>query len=293
MKNSYLKYLLNNDPKRVMSKSGYRLRKFISPPVRNILGPATSKNTYHIDRNDHLPTDRPLIFACTHQVKDDIALALASANRHTYLLFASLPDFFGTLDGPALWLNGVILVDRKDPNSRKAAIPKMRYAIELGADILMYPEGTLNKTENLIVQKLFPGIYYLAKDTNALIVPMAIIQEGEDVFSKVCEPFDISIYEKQDGLDRLRDIMATAKYELMEQHSTMKRSEIGDAAAYWRKEMDDLVNSMLPFYDYEIENSSQFLDKNVITYEQAFLHIRHLYPTANNAFLYNKRLHII
>lgn len=100
-----------------MSKAGYRFRKFISSPVRNVLGPATSKNTYHIDRNDHLPSYRPLIFACTHQCKDDIALALASANRHTYLLFASLPDFYGTLDGLALWLNGVILVDRKDPAS--------------------------------------------------------------------------------------------------------------------------------------------------------------------------------
>lgn len=285
MKNKFLRYLLKNEPEKVMSKSGYRFRKFISPPVRNVLGPATSKNTYHIERNNDLPSDRPLIFACTHQCKDDIALALASAGRHTYLLFASLPDFYGTLDGPALWLNGVILVDRKDPSSRAAAIPKMKYAIEMGVDILMYPEGTLNKTENLVVQKLFPGIYYLAKETNAMIVPMAIIQEGKDVYSKVCEPFDICRYEKQAGLDRLRDLMATAKYELMEAHSHISRAEIGDAAAYWQNEMDELVNSMLPFYDFEIENSSQYIDKNETTCEQAFAHLAELKPKRNNAFL--------
>lgn len=83
MKNRLLRYLLKNEPKSVMRKGGYRLRQFISSPVRNVLGPAISKNTFHIDRNDNLPTDRPLIFACTHQVKDDIALALASTGRHT------------------------------------------------------------------------------------------------------------------------------------------------------------------------------------------------------------------
>lgn len=290
MKNRLLKYLLKYEPEKVMSKGGYKLRKFISSPVRNKLGPATSKNSYHISRNDDLPTNRPLIFACTHQVKDDIALALASAGRHTYLLFASLPDFYGTLDGPALWVNGVILVDRKDKDSRAAAIPKMKYAIEMGADILMYPEGTLNKTENLVVQKLFPGIYYLAKDTNALIVPMAIIQEGKDVYSKVGDPFDICLCEKQEGLDTLRGLMATLKYELMEKHSQISREEIGDTKAYWQKEMDELVNSMLPYYDFEIENSSQYIDKNETTYEQAFEHLDSIRATAQTAFLFNKRL---
>lgn len=290
MQNRFLRYLLKNEPEKVMSKLGYRFRRFISPPVRNVLGPATSKNTYHIDRNSKLPTDRPLIFSCTHQCKDDIALALASAGRHTYLLFASLPDFYGTLDGPSLWINGVILVDRKDKKSRAAAVPKMKYAIEMGADILMYPEGTLNKTENLIVQKLFPGIYDLAKDTNALVVPMAIIQEGKDVYSKVGEPFDICRYEKQEGLNTLRGLMATAKFELMEKHSKTNRTEIGDAKVFWENRMEELVSSMLPYYDFEIENTSQYIDKNETTFEQAFEHLDAIIPTTKTAFLFDKRL---
>ena len=286
-----LKYLLKNAPEKVMSKCGYRIRRFISPPVRNVLGPATSKNTYHINRRSDLPTDRPLIFACTHQVKDDIALALASAGRHTYVLFASLPDFFGTLDGPALWLNGVILIDRKDRRSRASAVPKMKYAIEMGADILMFPEGTLNKTENLVVQKLFPGVYDLAVQTNALVVPMAILQEGRDVYSKVCAPFDIGLFDRREGLARLRDHMATAKYELMEQYSHVGRAEIGDAAAYWKNRMDALVNSLLPYYDFEIENTSQYIDKNETTPAQAFAHLAALRPCAATAFLFSKRNH--
>lgn len=290
MYNKFLEYLLENDPERVLSKSGYFVRKALSPFVRNIVAPMTSKNKYHIDKNKNLPKDRPLIFAATHGLKDDIGMGISCTGRHTYLLFASLPDFYGTVDGPALWLNGVILLDRKVKESRKAAKDKMEYAIRLGADILMFPEGTLNKTENLIVQKLFPGIYDVAKKCNALVVPIAIIQEGKDVYSKVCDAVDICQYERQEGLTVLRDLMATAKYELMEKYAKASRADIGNAEAYWNAFLDDLVDQMLPFYDYEIENSSQFIDKNETAYSQSYAHLSCIVPNLNNAFLFNKRL---
>lgn len=290
MYNKFLEYLLENDPKRVMSKKGYLIRKAFNPLIRNIIAPLSSKNKYHIDKNKNLPKDKPLIFAPTHGLKDDIGMGIACTGRHTYLLFASLPDFFGTIDGPALWTNGVMLLDRKTKESRRAAKDKMEYAISLGADILMYPEGTLNKTENLLVQKLFPGIYDVAKSTNALVVPVAIIQEGKNVYSKVCNAIDICQYDRQKGLSVLRDLMATAKYELMEKYSKISRADIGNANEYWDRFLDDLVNQMLPFYDYEIENSSQFIDKNEITPSQAFEHLNRISPNSNTAFLFNKRL---
>lgn len=163
MYNKALEYLLKNNPDDVINTFGIKLRRIFNKPLRKYIAPATSKNKYFVQRNPDIPTNRPVIYAATHGLKDDIAIGLASCNRHSYVLFASLPDFFGTFDGPALWLNGVILIDRKNKESRKSAIPKMKKVIEKGADILMYPEGTLNKTENLIVQKIYPGIYHLAK----------------------------------------------------------------------------------------------------------------------------------
>ena len=289
MYNKYLEFLLDNDPKKVMSKSGIKARQIISPLLRNIVAPMTSKNKYVVEKNVNLPKDRPIIFAATHGLKDDIAIGLCAAGRHTYLLFASLPDFYGTFDGPSLWLNGVMLLDRKNKSSRRAAKDKMEYAISLGADILMYPEGTLNKTENLIVQKLYPGIYDVAVKCNALVVPIAIIQEGKNIYAKTCDAFDICQYERQEGLNLLRDLMATAKYELMEEHSKVNRAEIGNAKVYWQNFIDDLVNQMLPFYDYEIEDSSQYIDKSETTYSQAFEHLNHIIPNHNNAFLFNQR----
>lgn len=290
MYNKFLEYLLDNNSQKVISKRGFYLRKLLSPAVRTVVAPLSSKNKYHIEKNLNLPKDRPLIFAATHGIKDDIAMGISCTGRHTYLLFASLPDFFGTVDGPALWLNGVILLDRKIKESRKAAKAKMEYAISLGADILMYPEGTLNKTENLIVQKLFPGVYDVAEKCNALVVPIAIIQEGNNVYSKVCDAVDICRYDREEGLTVLRDLMATAKYELMEKYSKTSRADIGNAEAYWNSFLDDLVNQMLPFYDYEIENTSQFIDKNEIAYSQAFEHLKSITPNLKTAFLFNNRI---
>ena len=130
----------------------------------------------------------------------------------------------------------------------------------------------------------------LQKKCNALVVPIAIIQEGKDVYSKVCDAVDICQYERQEGLTVLRDLVATAKYELMKKHAKASRADIGNAEAYWNAFLDDLVDQMLPFYDYEIENSSQFIDKNETAYSQAFAHLSCIVPNLNNAFLFNKRL---
>lgn len=290
MKNEFLNYLLKNEPSSVISKRGIAVRKSISPLIRNVIAPMSSKNKYIIERNKNLPKDKPLIFAATHGLKDDIACGISAAGRHAYLLFGPLPDFFGTIDGPSLWLNGVILVDRKNKQSRRAAKPKMNYALSLGTNILMYPEGTLNKTENLIVQKLFPGGYDVAKQSGALVVPVAIIQEGNKVYAKVCDAFDIAQYERQEGLDTLRDLMATAKYELMEKYSRCSRADIGNAKEYWQNFLDDLVNQMLPFYDYEIENSSQYLDKTDLKHISVKKQYKKLKLNKDNAFLFGKHI---
>ena len=46
MHNKFLEYLLENDPKRVISKKGYQIRKAFSPLFRNVLAPLSSKNKF-------------------------------------------------------------------------------------------------------------------------------------------------------------------------------------------------------------------------------------------------------
>ena len=171
MYNYPLQYLLKNDPESVLSKHGWIIRKVIHPVFRNVLVPLSSKNKLVIERKAPFPKDRPIIFAATHGFRDDIAFSIKTTGVHSYILLSSLPAFYESFDGYALWLNGVIMLDRKDKASRAAAKEKMIYALSLGANILIFPEGVWNKTENLVVQELFPGIYDVAKASGALVVP--------------------------------------------------------------------------------------------------------------------------
>lgn len=53
--------------------------------------------------------------------------------------------------------------------------------------------------------------------------------------------------------------------------------------------LDDLVNQLLPYYDFEIEDTSQFIDKDEVEYSEAFEHLKHILPNSKTAFLFNKR----
>lgn len=219
MYNKFLVYLLSNKPEDVISASGVRFRKLIHPALMRLF-PLFSKSKLHIFRKEEVPPGVPLIYASTHGFRDDIPLALHITGEHAYMLFASLPIFFNTFDGIGLWLNGVLLFDRKEKDSRAASKPKMLRAIDLGANLLIFPEGVWNKEPATTVQKLYPGVYDVAKEKHALVVPIASINEGPDSYAIMEKPFDISQYDREEGMKVLRDKLATAKYELMEKYST-------------------------------------------------------------------------
>lgn len=191
MYNKYFEYLLSNNPQDVLSKNGVKIRKIINPLFLKLV-PLTTKNKLTIESKCDINSDRPIIYAATHGFRDDIAFTLMTIQKHAYLLYGSIPDFYESFDGIALWANGSIIIDRKSKESRKAAIPKMEYAIDLSANILMYPEGVWNKNPNAIVQKLYTGIYKLAKSKNALVVPIATILVGNKGYSIQGEAYDMT-----------------------------------------------------------------------------------------------------
>lgn len=288
MYNKFLEYLLENKPEKVISPKGIKIRKILSPIVRRVIVPLSSKNKLNVEQKAILPKNKPIIFASTHGFRDDIAFAIKAVGVHTYILLGSLMVFYYSVEGLGLWLNGTILVDRKNKNSRAAAKEKMCYAINSGTNILMYPEGVWNKTENLIVQKLFPGIYDVAKNTGAIVVPIATIEEKGVVHCILGEPIDICAFERIEALQVLRDKMATYKYELMDKYSHVSRLEIEED--YWGNFLDDLVASARGLYDYEIENTAHYVDKNEATYEDVFGHLNKMIPKRENAFLFDKRI---
>lgn len=282
MYNKKLEYLLSNNPDEVLSSKGVKIRKAINPLFRRLVS-LTTKNKLHIERKAIIPKDRPIIFAPTHGFRDDIAFTIKTIGVHAYIVYASIPDFYYSMDGWALWSNGVVILDRKIKESRKAVIPKSERVIDLGTNLIIYPEGVWNKTPNLIVQKLYPGIYDIAKSKNALVMPVATILEDGVCHAILDEAFDITEYDREEGLKVLRDKMATAKFELMEKYAKADRKDLQPVDQYWDKFLDELVATANGLYDYEIENTAQYKDKNEVSEDEVFAPFQNVEVTKENA----------
>ena len=91
----------------------------------------------------------------------------------------------------------------------------MEHLIDLGGNIIMFPEGVWDKSKNLPCLKLFPGIYKVAKEKNAIIVPIVSIQENNKTYVKRLPAFDITKYDEKKGREILIAILALDKMDLM------------------------------------------------------------------------------
>lgn len=191
MKNSILNYLLDNNPNKTISKFGIKIRKIINPLFRQVMMLFTN-GKLKIVRKGIVPKNQKIIFAGTHGFHDDIIFTMKTANKHSYLLYGSLMDFYNSFHGLGLWVNGVILVDRKEKESRKSCINKMVKVLNYNTNIVMFPEGTWNKNESLSVQKLYPGIYDVAEKTGALVVPIATVLDGNICYALEGDAYDIT-----------------------------------------------------------------------------------------------------
>ena len=384
MYNKCFEYLLSNDPDDVISKSGILVRKAINPIYRKVI-PFSTKNELIIERKEDVPKNKKIIYSATHGFRDDIVLTLKTIDAPVYLLYGSLLDFYYSIDGLALWLNGTIIVDRKDKKSRAAAILKMERALELGSNLLIYPEGVWNKEQSLIVQKLYTGIYDVAEKEEVLVVPIATIQEGNKCYSIQGSAYDITNFTKDDcddikrlmhknlikcidlivyntkrgdtlkqklnyvleklktvngeqdissiikmldtisileneivktlrkeddiefsirnllvqardakkiiAVQNLRDKMATLKWELYEEHRRTTResfSNFDPIFTYWDNYLEELIKTADGLYDYEIEDTAEYKDKNEISDIEVFRVLDNVEVTKQNALVLSK-----
>lgn len=290
MYNKFLEYLLDNDPEKCISKAGIRFRQFISPLVR-LVTPLTIPRKLKVIRRAKMPK-APVIFAAAHWFKEDAECTLLTAGKHAYMLIGALEQCFRSFQGITAWLIGPIFVNRLDKASRTASREKAIRAIKLGANLIVFPEGTWNKSPNKLIVGLFPGVYDIAKATSALVAPIATHREGKYVYGILDECFDITQYTRKEGMLVLKDKLATLRWELMEKYSPACLKDMPPAEevdTYWENYINGLM-AEVKYYEYEAELHTKFIDKNVVEASEAFAHLSDLQPNHNNAFLFNKRL---
>ena len=70
-----------------------------------------------------------------------------------------------------------IIVDRSSPDSRKKSIDRLKAALKKGISILIFVEGTQNRTKE-ILQPFHDGAFRIAVDTQEPILPIVVIGAG-------------------------------------------------------------------------------------------------------------------
>lgn len=249
--------------------------------------------SYTLINDKRTETNKPIIFAITHVGKYDIEVVSEAIRTHYYLLSGDYEHIQGIIDAPFLGLNGVFYFNEKDKADRKRVSLDMINHLQNNGNLMYFIEGTWNMSPNLPMLPCYWGIVDIAIKGNATIVPVAAEQYDKHFVINIGENFDMSKYDcttigKSNGIDSLRDTLATLKWEIWEYMPMAKRSElVGDE---WDKYKEERYKEW-PYFNDEYIDGLVFKPKNVITNKEAFAHVKKLTPNRNNAFLFDKRIH--
>ncbi len=121
---------------------------------------------------EHFKKDKNYIVVANHNSFFDIFAVtpyLPNANKSIAKSSLAKIPVFNWVYG-----QGSVLVDRKNAASRADSFTEMKYVLEkLKLDMVIYPEGTRNKTGNPL-KEFYNGAFRLAVDTQKTIIPVVI-----------------------------------------------------------------------------------------------------------------------
>ncbi|MEK0423319.1 MAG: hypothetical protein RLZ95_1229 [Bacteroidota bacterium] len=112
------------------------------------------------------------VVVCNHNSMLDIPVSfpfLPRANKTIAKKSLSKVPIFGWI-----YSIGTVLVDRNDSKSRQASYDEMKYVLSHGLDMLLYPEGTRNKTAAPL-KSFYDGAFKLSIETQKPIVPVVLL----------------------------------------------------------------------------------------------------------------------
>ncbi|NSL91147.1 1-acyl-sn-glycerol-3-phosphate acyltransferase [Chitinophaga sp. Mgbs1] len=117
---------------------------------------------------EHFAPGETYVVVCNHNALIDVPVTTSKIpGDNKTLAKASMGKIplFGVL-----YRIGGILVDRSSEASRKQSVVEMKHALSLGLHILLYPEGTRNRTAEPL-KAFYDGAFALAIDAQTPIIP--------------------------------------------------------------------------------------------------------------------------
>lgn len=230
-----------------------------------------NKENIKIINDGRIKTHNSKIYACTHIGGNDIQRTFEAIKEPAYLFLGDPKGIYKDLSGLLLFLNGMIPLETYDKMDRRIAKERSIELLNNGGNLLIYPEGAWNITQNLPVMKLYDGVSIIAQETGADIIPMAIEQYDNNFIVSIGENIQMN---KVNGISvkeltsLLRDRMATEKWKIWDYNGVVKREKVTNISL--EQYQQEIINKC--GYGFTIEDviNTMYHDKTITSPEEVF-----------------------
>ena len=228
-----------------------------------------------------------VIFACTHTWENDLENIYEVLGRGCWWFVGDPCVLYKDISGLLVYLNGSIFLETDDKEDRHIAFLRSVELLKGGGSLMILPEGARNGSENLPVMPLFSGTAKMAIESNVRIVPIAIEQfEKRFVINFGNELFPKDFDDNTSLTQRLRDDLATLKWEIWEQEGLFARDSLPED--YREQYIQTFAKRLAPWDTLESVERTRFHTKAEIEQRESFAHLNKLVPCRENAFLFRK-----
>lgn len=269
--------------KNLKSNNISKIHKIFHPMVKAMM--KTTRNfDIEIINKERLNKSCTTIYAVNHSNCHDIPTICEIVDDQFFLLLGV--QKLRLIDKFVFDLNGKVMVDRKDKKSKQLAKSKLINLSLNCNDILMFPEGTWNTTENKLVLPLNWGIIDIAKVSGAVIKPINLEYIDNKCYVNIGEDIVVNLEDdKHEKIEELKNSLATLKWETLEKYSVCSRKNITNRD--YEKYSSDRYCEYKPI-NYEYEKS--VIRSKYIEEQQVFEHLKILNLNINNSFLAKSKI---
>lgn len=253
---------------------------------RLFLKAAQSKIKYTIVKDNQLEKiqEHPIIYVVNHYSSQDTPIICNSIENRAYILAGKQPLRFE--DNIFFKKYGSIFVDRKDKEDMQLSKVAMEDYLRKKRSLIVFPEGTWNLDDALLMLQMKWGIIDIAKNTNAQIIPVILNYDRKlmDCHIQYGKPRLIAKDSKNaEEIALLRDDMATMIWSYIEKGETLTRRN--SDVEKLRKEFQAVIDEY-PKLDAQYEREVIF--HAYPTPEKVFEPIKKLELKKENCFLFHK-----
>ncbi len=130
-----------------------------------------TKSTFHVQGLEHLP-EGPVLFVSNHEGNFDIPALIAYIPK-PFSFMSKIEVMKLPIISDWMIAMNCVFIDRSNRRSAMRSITDMVSTIKNGHSMIIFPEGTRNKGNDLLEFK--SGFVRIAKDSHVPIVPIAIV----------------------------------------------------------------------------------------------------------------------